>query len=179
MKSIITTLVAATLVFLSVGCETTKTKASRQTAEVTLKRLGEYKSAQESQLKELNSRYQTQSSALVEQTKKLMTKNIELELDSEALQMADKLLEKWETEIQPSRLQQTFQLSARSDYEKVRALEATADDLNEKYNRGYVKVKGQVDALSKIMQNLESLRRTKADEKKEAEVKSLLYRAGN
>lgn len=173
-KSLIPLLVASVALFAA-GCKTTK--ASRQTARETLTRIAEYKSAQEAQLKDLNARYQAQSSALVDQTQKLMTHDVEQQLDADALQLADKLLEKWETEIEPSRLQQTFQQSARNNYDKLRSLETALDDLNARYNNGYAKVKARMDALAKIEQNLEALQRTKEDEKREAEVKRLLYRA--
>ena len=167
-------LLALTIPFLS-GCTTTK--ASRRAANETRLILQSYNEEQAAQFKIINARYEAESGKLSEKIQELMAQDAQQSLDFEALRIADKILEKWEIETKPSLLQETFLETVRSDYEKVRSLEAMPDALNERFNSGFRKLDSRMDALQKIDANLKTLGENSASRKQQEEARRLLYRA--
>jgi len=167
-------LVALAMPFLS-GCTTTK--ASRRGANETRMLLQSYKEEQAAQYKAINARYEAESGKLSEKIQTLMAQDAQQGLDFEALRIADKILEKWEIETKPSLLQETFLETVRSDFEKVRSLEAASDALNGRFNKSFQKLDARMDALQKIDANLKTLGEDPDARKRETEARRLLYRA--
>jgi hypothetical protein len=169
--------VGVIVLLLTSGCTTTK--ASRRVASETMVLLQGYKQVQADQYKILNEHYEAESGALSDRIQDLMSKNAQNVLDSEALHIADQLLQRWEIQTSPSVLQDTFLQTVRSDFDKLRSLETAIDNLNDRFNRGFQKIEARMDSFQKIESNLRAQSEDSATRKKQNEAQRLLLRATN